>query len=29
VQEHALGIDVADLEAQAFSQPKATRVNSR
>lgn len=29
VQEHALGIDVADLEAQGFSQPKATRVNRR
>lgn len=27
VQEHALGIDVADLEAQGFSQPKATRIN--
>jgi len=29
VQEHALGIDVTNLEAQAFSQPKATRVNRR
>ena len=29
VQEHALGIDVANLEAQCFSQPKTTRVNSR
>lgn len=29
VQEHALGIDVAHLEAQGFSQPKATRVNCR
>src|SRR5215831_18665420 len=29
VQEHALGIDVANLEAQCFSQPKATRVNGR
>lgn len=27
VQEHALGIDVANLEAQAFSQTKAARVN--
>jgi len=29
MQEHALGIDVTNLEAQAFSQPKATRVNRR
>ena len=28
VQEHALGIDVANLEAQCFSQSKATRINS-
>jgi hypothetical protein len=28
VQEHALGIDVANLEAQRFSQSKATRINS-
>jgi len=27
VQKHALGIDVANLEAQAFSQTKAARVN--
>ena len=29
VKEHALGIDVANLESQRFSQPKTTRVNRR
>jgi len=29
VQEHALGIDVANLEAQCFSQTKTTRINGR
>ncbi len=29
VQEHALGIDVANLEAQCLSESEATRVNRR
>ena len=29
VQEHALGIDVANLEAQAFAQSQTARVNGR